>query len=142
MPAPRRIPRPSSQLCSLPRLVHPRTPPTTAATEPCISPPPLVLDARRVAQDKLASPTQISRKTLRLRNGGCLKPRAPSQTEMHHKFQCDSPPVVLDELRACQNCDLKFYTNKSTHETNSFFCCDDCMWTAIMTGASSHNQQP
>jgi hypothetical protein len=72
------------------------------------------------------SPSPTS-KTRRLRNAGCFKERAGQDDS----FGQDAAPI-LDELRSCQNCATKFFTNKTNVDTSGDFCSPECMWSAVL----------
>lgn len=94
------------------------------------------LDLHRFAKEKLRNSPRLSpsRQVQRERNTGCLKRSIDSPGRTNRSLVSDPEETVLDELRACQNCSSKFFTNRDNEEASAFFCSGECMWSAIMKG--------
>ena len=92
------------------------------------------VDLHQFAKQKLTnSPVPLhSPKVTRQRNTVCIKVGCPSPRRAGMQQQEPAPIVILDELRACQNCSSKFYANNGNTEASGYFCSGECMWSVIL----------
>ena len=95
-------------------------------------------NVRRITEDSLQK--HVCKSPMRRVSTGCLKSLLSSPPVV---VAAAKPAVpVLDELRACQNCNSKFFANSCNTDTSGFFCCGDCMWSSVLNDSDSPSQSP